>query len=353
MVCGSEKLKRALATLVLLALLAGASCVRREEPQPDPPVSESGGTLVIAAGVEVRWESPDGEWLESETGKPCTLRMDAPMYVVDSASLFSLLLRDRLEAGRTDWYLLIPDAEGAESLARAATFGQLSAQESLLCFRGASFADDVPVLVRKGDGEERYWLCSVRYRRLESVDTAEALRFARDFVSAMPEGLDDAGKVLWIHDTLLESVEFDHEAQSLSAALAAENGAWLADGYDPASGKLTYSSREWRVLDASSAWNLFYLGRGLCHAYSSAFKMIADAAGIPAVIVRGLGMGQGHAWNLVKTDGLWMQIDLTFDDNYDGIIHEYFLVPLSVEFPDHAYDIPIESYLDTADRAYP
>lgn len=52
----------------------------------------------------------------------------------------------------------------------------------------------------------------------------------------------------------------------------------------------------------------------VCQGYALlAYKMFTKA-GLPARIETGTGNGQLHAWNLVKVDGNWYQIDLTWDD---------------------------------------
>ena len=44
-----------------------------------------------------------------------------------------------------------------------------------------------------------------------------------------------------------------------------------------------------------------------------AYEMFTKA-GLPARIITGTGRGVSHAWNLVRIDGKWYQIDLTWDD---------------------------------------
>ena len=35
--------------------------------------------------------------------------------------------------------------------------------------------------------------------------------------------------------------------------------------------------------------------------------------------------GTDHAWNAVKLDGLWYNIDVTWDDKNNGVSYDYFL----------------------------
>ncbi len=50
----------------------------------------------------------------------------------------------------------------------------------------------------------------------------------------------------------------------------------------------------------------------VCQGYAYAFKMVCDYIGVPCAIV----VSESHAWNNVKMDdGLWYNVDVTWDDN--------------------------------------
>lgn len=59
-------------------------------------------------------------------------------------------------------------------------------------------------------------------------------------------------------------------------------------------------------------------GKGLCTAYARAFMYLCHKADIDCVMVSGRGdngMGvEEHSWNLVKLDGKWYAMDVTWDD---------------------------------------
>lgn len=57
----------------------------------------------------------------------------------------------------------------------------------------------------------------------------------------------------------------------------------------------------------------------VCEAYSRAFKVLCDRAGIPCVLVDGPANGipdDGHMWNYVKVDGEWYGVDVTWNDPF-------------------------------------
>lgn len=67
---------------------------------------------------------------------------------------------------------------------------------------------------------------------------------------------------------------------------------------------------------------------GVCQAYALAFKHIMNKVGIDCLFVSSDAMS--HAWNLVKVDGQWYHIDLTWDDptpnKYAQVRHTYALL---------------------------
>lgn len=67
-----------------------------------------------------------------------------------------------------------------------------------------------------------------------------------------------------------------------------------------------------------------------CEGYAKAFKVLCDEFGIPCILVAGYGVtdsdSEAHMWNYVKMgDGKWYAVDVTWDDQDDGIHHTYFL----------------------------
>ncbi len=71
-----------------------------------------------------------------------------------------------------------------------------------------------------------------------------------------------------------------------------------------------------------------------CSGYAKAVQYLCDKAGISCMVVTGeTSGGQTHAWNVVDVDGVWYNLDCTWDDpilstaNYKNIRYNYFLVP--------------------------
>ena len=87
-------------------------------------------------------------------------------------------------------------------------------------------------------------------------------------------------KALWLHDWLLEQLEYD------------------------------------KTLKWSSAESALTRGLGTCQSYESAYAKLLTAAGIENSETR--DTYDGHTWNAMKLDGLWYQADCTWDDSSDN-----------------------------------
>lgn len=91
--------------------------------------------------------------------------------------------------------------------------------------------------------------------------------------------------------------------------------------------RLDYDRESSRAGDAAG---VFLKGTGKCDGISLAFKWVMDELGIPCIVmaVENVEEGRdGHAWNLVKTDGIWCAVDVTQDcdsDNFSILCYPVF-----------------------------
>ena len=88
--------------------------------------------------------------------------------------------------------------------------------------------------------------------------------------------------------------------------------------------------------------------RCVCQGYALTFKMMCEMVGLNVIYVTGEGYSDGswggHAWNQVRIDGQWYNVDVTWDDpaspgknfnDHSGNRHEYFLISDSRINKDH------------------
>ena len=160
-----------------------------------------------------------------------------------------------------------------------------------------------------------------KYLELEVFDgTNVAAEITARIINNSMSSVD---KIKAIHDWLVNNTEYDTE------------------GY--ASGNISS--------DSYTAEGLFKTGRAVCDGYAKAFQQMAESAGFEVIKVNGIGVNSSgttetHAWNQVKVDGKWYNIDVTWDDpvtngeiGFDNLRYKYFLVPDSVIANDHIADL--------------
>lgn len=93
--------------------------------------------------------------------------------------------------------------------------------------------------------------------------------------------------------------------------------------------------------EAYSAYDALIKGRAVCSGYAESFKTLLDMLGIENRAVTGSGNGEAHGWNMVKLDGEWYHVDVTWDDPIDGdgtISHKYFNVTDADMALDHIWE---------------
>ncbi|MCQ2416699.1 MAG: hypothetical protein MJ071_02675 [Oscillospiraceae bacterium] len=92
----------------------------------------------------------------------------------------------------------------------------------------------------------------------------------------------------------------------------------------------------------SDAYGALVLGEAKCEGYAKAMTYVARRAGMDIMNVTGVdGKGINHVWNIVKIDGEYYNLDLTWDDDehYNGnSIHACMTMPDEM-FRDHKADL--------------
>lgn len=131
---------------------------------------------------------------------------------------------------------------------------------------------------------------------MSQEEAADALKIYEQEISYVTSlvspSLSDAEKALFVHDYMVSSFSYDESATNFDA------------------------------------FSLFKERTGVCQAYSLAYMAVLRELGIEAVMVTSDEMV--HAWNLVKIDGEWYHVDLSFDDPTPDrpgrVMHDNFLL---------------------------
>lgn len=135
----------------------------------------------------------------------------------------------------------------------------------------------------------------------------EAARGA--LAEALTEDMSDYEKELAVHDWMLAHGRYDTDHMS-----HAPGGAEQPDNENP--------------------YGFFTQGKGVCYGYASTFQLLMDMTGIECITVKGVSGTEraAHAWNMVRLDGDWYFVDVTWDDPISSYplsaaqMHKYFNV---------------------------
>ncbi len=85
-------------------------------------------------------------------------------------------------------------------------------------------------------------------------------------------------------------------------------------------------------------------GKAVCQGYAETFQLFMELLGIDSkfVVGRDLTSNIGHAWNMVRLEGKWYHVDVTWDDPIPDqkgrIQYKYFLVTDQVLARDHGWE---------------
>lgn len=122
---------------------------------------------------------------------------------------------------------------------------------------------------------------------------------------------------------------------------------WMVDWgeYDP--GALSHDPVGEPILHNDDPYGFLVGRKGICRGYASTFQLLMELCGIECVTVRGTShAGESeHAWNLVKLEGAWYAVDVTWDDPVasfpvpGSMSHRYFNVTSEyLRRTDHQWD---------------
>ncbi len=162
----------------------------------------------------------------------------------------------------------------------------------------------VAVAFKRNDTEDGYG-----YLKEELESNREELEDAIDrIVSKALKAESDFEKEIIIHDELCKTVKYDSEFDSKKGSIYSIYGALVN-------------------------------GHAVCEGYARAFKLLCQSAGIECILITGDSKGVGHLWNMVKLDGNWYHVDVTWDDLREEPHHTYLnLTTLEIR-ADHDIDL--------------
>ena len=99
-----------------------------------------------------------------------------------------------------------------------------------------------------------------------------------------------------------------------------------------------------------SAYSALIQGYAVCQGYAGLFQRLCKEVGIETRYITGYA-GEAHAWNIVKLDNQWYNVDVTWDDPIGGSLRYDYFLKAEIDFSDHIRDQQYDT--DAFHAAYP
>ena len=176
------------------------------------------------------------------------------------------------------------------------------------------------------DHTEQFWLgSSYNYSYFGSTVTS----ISPEYIMS-GEKLDDA------------KAEFESAADGILEQLSPEMSDYEKEKklHDILAARCVYVESE----NAHNAYGALVQGKAVCEGYAEAMQYLLQRAGIQSLLVFGSsknptsGANEPHAWNMVRIDGKYYHLDLTWNDQSSHLYYAYFNLTDSVITKDHIID---------------
>ena len=161
--------------------------------------------------------------------------------------------------------------------------------------------------------DKSYYSASIRAKIQRAINSG-VKSYCKKIDAMKTKGVSDLSIELMVHDMLINKCSYAFDSYG-----EPENAAW-----------------------AHNIYGIFGKNTAVCQGYAKAFQLLMNYAGIECIYAIGWGLGEGHAWNLVKLDGTWYGVDTTWNDTGDGIAYYFFNTSTKLFSNTHKYD-----YYDT------
>ncbi len=181
-------------------------------------------------------------------------------------------------------------------------------------------------------GYQQSQLKTTTYKTSTTVELVFQYRFSENQLPFMRNAID--AKARRIADSIAKVGMRDYELE-----LAIHDYIVNNTRYD----ELNFKNNTIPPVDYTE-YGVFINGVAVCEGYAEAAGRLLGMTGIPTMIISGYGKsGESHAWNLVKIQNEYCQLDCTYDDPVGntselGVIsHEYFNLSDKIIARDHRW----------------
>lgn len=95
---------------------------------------------------------------------------------------------------------------------------------------------------------------------------------------------------------------------------------------------------------AHNIYGAFVQNTAVCDGMAKSLQLLLDKIGIESIVLTGALDGESHAWNMIKLDGKWYNLDMTSNksikDSDNVVVHSYFNITTEEIKSTHSIDEP-------------
>lgn len=147
-------------------------------------------------------------------------------------------------------------------------------------------------------------------------------------------GMSDFEKEKALHDYIVENGEYDVKALKEAEK---NNFSSIPKGYE----------------DSFNPYGILVKGVGVCASYAGSLKLLCNEAKIDCVVVSGKMQNISHAWNKVKLDNMYYNVDATNNDDWPYAVFNAQDKTIKADFTennDYELDSNIQKYASLNDK---
>ena len=192
-----------------------------------------------------------------------------------------------------------------------------------------------------GSGNKTYMLYVNNLYSDSDIATKKAeLDSKIDSIISQFSSYGDLRKVYEIHDYVNANVTYDHTVAGSTAPVSSINPNTDLNGYIADTRQITQNNASF--FEAHSLYGAVMNGTAVCEGYAKFANILLNKSGIEANLI----VSNSHAWNYVKVNGNYYQLDTTWDDQSDNKTlcpYKYFNITNGEMLKDTSFNVTLHN----------
>lgn len=306
-------LKRALAVLLCICLAFCCACKNKTPPDKEASVNENGLSPTTPQVITEEMDASKG--LEATLSAEQLSRAFSYSFLSEQEKRIYRIMLNMVQH-LTEGWIDIGEIEINHNAVVSRVFRAMCNDFPEYYWMPSSYyiavnGSNVAISFKRNEAENCYGFSKkeIDDNKLEFDDAIERILYK------INETQTDFEKEVIIHDLLCKRVVYDSE-------------------FDRQGENTVYT-----------AYGALVNGHAVCEGYARAFKLLCYYAGLECILITGDSKGAGHMWNMVKLEGNWYHVDVTWDDLRSEPHHTYLnLTELQIR-ADHNIDVNFSDIL--------